>query len=81
MAYEALNSGVHSSEVNGNAVVSQSWYESLGGKSRTEFMGPIDLLSVEKASALYNKAFNGAVVGLDPDLAMSFVVMNQVATR
>jgi len=46
MAYEALNSGIHSSEVNGNAVVSQSWYESLGGKSRTDFMGPIDLLSV-----------------------------------
>ncbi|KAL7539598.1 hypothetical protein ACHAXR_009416 [Thalassiosira sp. AJA248-18] len=78
MAYEALNSGVR--EVNGNGV-SQSWYESLGGKSRTEFAGPIDLLSVEKATAFCNKAFKSAVVGLDPDLTMAFVARNQAAAR
>ena len=77
MAYEALNSGVR--EVNNG--VSRSWYESLGGKSRTEFIGPIDLMSVDKASALCNKAFKSAVVGLDPDLTMAFVARNQAAAR
>lgn len=88
MAYEALNSGVRSDGVNGSATngdangasvqsPASSWYESLGGKSRTEFYGPIDLLSSEKAGALCNKAFKSAVVGLDPDLVTSFVLRNQ----
>ena len=79
MAYESLTSGVRG-EVKANGV-SQSWYESLGGKSRTEFIGPIDLMSVESASALCNKAFKSAVVGLDHDLTMAFVARNQAAAR
>ena len=100
MAYEALNSGVRSSNgndtegvvvVNGDGGLSMSttttttttrrssWYESLGGKSRTEFVGPIELLSAEKASALCNKAFKCGVIGLDPDITMAFVVRNQQA--
>ena len=74
MAYEALLSGVRNTDVNG--VSQQSWYESLGGKARNEFVGPIDLISVEKASLLCNKAFKSAVVGLDPELTMSFVARN-----
>jgi len=81
MAYEALNSGVRNGEVNEKGVSKSSWYESLGGKSRTEFEGPIELLSVEKAGALCNKAFKSAVVGLDPELTMSFVARNQAAAR
>jgi len=91
MAYEALNSGVRSggssttAEANNgtmnNGKLMQSWYESLGGKSRTEFMGPIDLLSVDEASVVCNKAFKSAVVGLDPDLTMAFVARNQAAAR
>lgn len=77
MAYESLNSGVRG-EVNTNGF-SKSWYESLGGKARSEFMGPIELMSVEKASALCNKAFKSAVVGIDPDLTMSFVARNQAS--
>lgn len=78
MAYDALNSGVR--EVNGSGVT-KSWYESLGGKSRTDFVGPIDLLSAEKAGALCNKAFKSAVIGLDQDLTMTFAARNQAAAR
>ena len=70
MAYEALQSGVRSS---------QSWYESLGGKARTEFIGPIELISRDKASELCNNVFKAAVAGVDPDLTMSFVTRNQAA--
>lgn len=82
MAYEALNSGVRNGDGNGNGSgAPSSWYESLGGKSRTEFVGPIRLLSAEEANALCNKAFRSAVVGLDPELTMSFVARNQAAAR
>jgi hypothetical protein len=74
MAYEALNSGVR--DENGG---SGSWYESLGGRSRTDFSGPIDLMPMEKAGALCNRAFRSAVVGLDPDLTNAFVLRNQAA--
>lgn len=89
MAYEALNSGVRNTNgsdsdgmvVNGeeSSMKRSSWYESLGGKSRTEFVGPIELMSVDKASALCNKAFKCGVIGLDPDITMAFVVRNHQA--
>ncbi|KAL9187340.1 hypothetical protein ACHAXT_001443 [Thalassiosira profunda] len=78
MAYEALLSGVR--EVNGSGNGS-SWYESLGGKARTEFVGPIELMSVDKAGAYCNKAFKSAVAGVDPELTMAFVARNQAAAR
>ncbi|KAL7518741.1 hypothetical protein ACHAWX_003551 [Stephanocyclus meneghinianus] len=79
IAYEALTSGVRGSvDANGDA---KSWYESLGGKSRTEFFGPIDLMPMEKAGALCNKAFKSAVACIDPDLTMAFVARNQAAKR
>ena len=78
MAYEALTSGVRSNDANGDA---KSWYASLGGKSRTEFVGPIELMSVEKASALCNKAFKAAVASVDPDVSMAFVARNQAAAK
>jgi hypothetical protein len=59
--------------------IRRSWYESLGGRSRTDFVGPIDLMSMDKASALFNNAFRSAVVGLDPDLTNAFVLRNQQA--
>lgn len=73
-AYDTLNSGIRNND-------KQSWYESLGGRERNEFMGPIALLSMDKASALCNKAFRSAVVGIDPDLTMAFVARNQAAAR
>mmetsp|Transcript_10465 Transcript_10465/g.17290 ORF Transcript_10465/g.17290 Transcript_10465/m.17290 type:complete len:380 (-) Transcript_10465:76-1215(-) len=77
-AYETLNSGVRSKDANGSQ---QSWYASLGGRDRNGFLGPISLLSMEKAGALCNKAFKSAVVGIDPDLTMAFVARNQSAAR
>ena len=77
-AYETLNSGVRNKDANGSQ---QSWYASLGGRDRNDFLGPISLLSMEKAGALCNKAFKSAVVGIDPDLTMAFVARNQSAAR
>lgn len=77
-AYETLNSGVRNNGANGS---NHSWYASLGGRDRSDFMGPISLLSMEKAGALCNKAFKSAVVGIDPDLTMAFVARNQSAAR
>ena len=91
MAYEALNSGVRADESNGGnggggggagggaTGGRSSWYESLGGRSRTDFSGPIDLMPMEKAGSLCNKAFRSAVIGLDPDLTNAFVLRNQAS--
>lgn len=93
MAYEALNSGVRNNNGGGDegeatngddsssSLRRSSWYESLGGKSRTEFVGPIELLSVDTASLLCNKAFKCGVIGLDSDITMAFVVRNQALAR
>jgi hypothetical protein len=92
MAYEALNSGVRDENNGGSSGGGggggagggttngrSSWYESLGGRSRTDFIGPIDLMPMEKAGSLCNKAFRSAVIGLDPDLTNAFVLRNQAA--
>jgi hypothetical protein len=82
MAYEALNSGVRDAGGgDGGAAPSgrRSWYESLGGRSRTDFVGPIDLMPMEAAGAICNGAFRSAIVGLDPDLTNAFVLRNQAA--
>jgi uncharacterized membrane protein YgcG len=91
-AYDTLKSGVRNKVgggVNGSnhndgvsSSYQQSWYESLGGRERTEFLGPIELLSMEKASTLCcGMAFKSAVVGIDKDLTMAFVARNQAAAR
>ena len=79
MAYEALNSGVRSGDVGGNGASSHSWYEALGGKSRTEFAGPLEPLSGGEGPR--DGAIGSAVVGLDPELTMSLVARNQAAAR
>ncbi|CAJ1960059.1 unnamed protein product [Cylindrotheca closterium] len=64
-AYEALSSGVRES--------GKSWYESLGGRARTDF-SRIDLLSLSHATAnMEKKQIRGGIMGLDPDLAQLFV--------
>ena len=77
IAYEALTSGVRLDDANGDA----SWYASLGGKSRTEFVGPIELVSREKAESLCQKAFKAAVASVDPDVSMAFVTRNHAAAK
>ena len=71
-AFVALSSGINDGKA--------SWYESLGGKERTDFLGPIDLLPMNDAKTLLG-AFSqdSAVVGLDPELVQMFVIRNQNA--
>lgn len=78
IAYEALTSGIRVDDANGDA---KSWYASLGGKSRTEFVGPIELVSIEKAGSFCQKAFKAAVASVDPDVSMAFVARNQAAAK
>mmetsp|Transcript_38592 Transcript_38592/g.83841 ORF Transcript_38592/g.83841 Transcript_38592/m.83841 type:complete len:374 (-) Transcript_38592:18-1139(-) len=82
IAYEVLSSGVRDVAPNGDWSNGKrsSWYESLGGKSRMEFFGPIDLLSNSAAKkTLEGLGCKSAVVGLSPDLSMAFVARNQAA--
>ena len=76
IAYEVLSSGVRDTSS------SASWYESLGGKQRMEFFGPIELLPISAAKkTLEGTGCRSAIVGLDPDLAMAFVARNQAAAK
>jgi hypothetical protein len=90
-AYDTLSSGIRNnngeshSKTNENGEVSkgssnQSWYESLGGKSRNGFFGPVELISIEKAKdQMSTKAYKSAVAGLNHETVMSFVARNQAA--
>mmetsp|Transcript_14190 Transcript_14190/g.34193 ORF Transcript_14190/g.34193 Transcript_14190/m.34193 type:complete len:456 (-) Transcript_14190:1394-2761(-) len=69
MAYETLTSGVRGDTI--------SWYESLGGRARTGFVGPIQLLPLQTASEhLDLHKAEGGLFGLDPALTQSFVARN-----
>ena len=71
-AYDALSSGVSGGDGG------RSWYESLGGRERTDFCGPITLSSIGDAKMVMDRAIQkSAVVGLDPGLVQMFVVRNQ----
>jgi len=69
LAYETLSSGVRQEGV--------SWYESLGGRARTEFLGPISLLPMATAQEqMTRRKAEGAIVGLEKDLIQTFVARN-----
>jgi hypothetical protein len=69
LAYETLSSGVRES--------GSSWYESLGGRARTEFVGPVNLLPLAAAQEqMERKRAKGALLGLDQNLIQSFVARN-----
>jgi len=73
LAYESLSSGVRSGG-------SRSWYESLGGKSRTEFSGGLKLLPLGEAKEVFEaKKYESAVTGLNTQIVMSFVTRHQAA--
>eukprot|EP00536_Pseudo-nitzschia_multiseries_P002068 jgi/Psemu1/294682/fgenesh1_pm.27_\ len=66
LAYDTLSSGVREEGV--------SWYESLGGKERTGFVGPVNLLPMAAAKeTMTRKKAEGALCGLDPVMVQSFV--------
>lgn len=53
-----------------------SWYESLGGRSRTDFVGPIELMPIAAAEAALKASSSScqcAIIGLDPDMVQAFV--------
>ncbi|GAX19935.1 hypothetical protein FisN_1Lh594 [Fistulifera solaris] len=57
-----------------------SWYASLGGRARTDFVGPIELMSIEKAENTLkasNVLLQSAVCGLNPSMVQSFVARSQ----
>ena len=70
LAYETLSSGVRGQE-------GVSWYESLGGKDRTEFNGPVSLISRAVAEELLGQnEVSCGVVGIESDVVQSFVARN-----
>lgn len=72
MAYDTLTSGIRTT--------GSSWYQSLGGRARTDFSGPISLILIESAQQLLDKAgVKSAVCGIDSKLVQSFVTRNQAA--
>ena len=75
LAYDTLSSGVRSS---GDR---SSWYESLGGRARMEFLGPISLLSLDEGKEfLFRTKLESAVVGLDPGVVQTFVVRQMASS-
>jgi len=73
LAYETMSSGVRSADGKG-----MSWYESLGGRERTEFYGPIPLMARDLSKTIMDRhQVQSAIVGLDPELVHSFVARNQ----
>lgn len=69
LAYDILSSGVRQEGV--------SWYESLGGRARTGFIGPIDLLPLALAQEqMTRRNAEGAIVGLEKELIQTFVARN-----
>jgi hypothetical protein len=72
LAYETLTSGVRAGEGGG-----LSWYESLGGRARTGFVGPVNLLPLAAAQEhLQRHNAEIAIAGLDPAMVQSFVARN-----
>ena len=66
LAYDTLQSGVREEGV--------SWYESLGGKERTGFCGPVELLPLGAAQeTMVRHKSVAALCGFDPVLVQSFV--------
>jgi hypothetical protein len=74
LAFETLSSGTRDQ--------GKSWYESLGGKSRTDFM-TVKLQSIASAEAVFetfvstNRKVETGMCRLDPDTVQSFVARSK----
>lgn len=78
LAYESMSSGVRGSDSDGRT---KSWYESLGGRSRTDF-ARLQLRSLDDAKKTFDEEkFESAVAGLLPDTVMAFVTRHQAASK
>ena len=87
-AYELIiRSGVTataaSSDDESSSTHQNSWYASLGGRERTDFKGPLELIPLKKAIENIDRCiekqqgYRSAVCGLDPELVNSFTARNQ----
>jgi len=77
LAYENLSSGVRSS---GNKANSLSWYESLGGRSRTDFSGSVEMIPVDNQKDSLIEGHKCAIAGLTSEVVMTFVARNQASS-
>ena len=76
LAYETLSSGLRRTKGDDKP---SSWYASLGGRARNDFVGPIQLMPLELAKlTLEQSGLPSAVVGLDPDMVQGFVTRSQM---
>lgn len=81
VAYESMSSGVRDSNGGNGSGLNKSWYESLGGRSRTDF-AKLQLLSLQDAKKRFeDEKYESAVAGLLPETVMAFVTRNQAALR
>lgn len=70
LAYDTLNSGVRDE--------GKSWYQSLGGKARTDFIGPLQLLPLDAAKeVLEASGVATAISGMCPKIVQGFVTRSQ----
>ena len=74
LAYETLTSGVRrGGDDNG-------YYASLGGRARTDFVGPVSLMSISAAKEiLETKQIDSAIVRLEEDIVQTFVARSQAS--
>ncbi len=71
LAYDTLNSGIRSTSASSSTI---SWYQSLGGKARTDFVGPVSLLSIENGkSILETNQIESAITSMSPSIVQTFV--------
>jgi hypothetical protein len=71
-SYETLVSGA------GGGTNGSSWYASLGGRARTDFRGPIELIPIAKAvESSVQGNIESALVGLEPAVVQEFLARSQ----
>lgn len=78
LAYDTLCSGIRVTDATGTAT--GSFYETLGGKDRTDFLHIPTLISPDEARNNMSKTMQSAVIGLDSDTVMAFVTRNLAAS-
>ena len=72
LAYDTLNSGIRNTSTSSSSTI--SWYQSLGGKARTDFVGPVTLLSIESGkSILETNQIESAITCMSPSIVQTFV--------
>jgi DnaJ domain len=70
LAYDTLNSGVRDEGT--------SWYQSLGGKARTDFLGPLQLLGLDVAKVTFEgSGAECAICSMSPSIVQTFVARSQ----